>query len=437
MALPFNQEFQRSFLALLIRNEKYLVDYASRTNRDYFTYEQYKVLWDIISTYYLEYKKPPTKLAIEEELRKIFTDDYEVSFYVYEYEQLLELPVEDERYILSEVDDYLTYVSLVEVIKHAFLKLEKNEKMTPQELIDMVRRAMLKTNEQTDIIDFKNLQQRVKGETEVLAVPTGFSKVDSALGGGVPYGQLAIIGAHTRIGKTMFLINVAYNAAKRGHKVLYITLEQDVYEIANRLDLVHWYYCTGEESMELNRYLELFDKFPISGELKLKGFPTKRVSPAELEAFLYKLELVEKFKPELLIVDYGALLKGEVKKERWEAIGEIYENLRRIASEHQIAIWTAVQLHRELARLEYKKVKVAHVDMIYWTRDSSMIAEVSDKFLILVPEKVPAETEGKGFEIRHYALVLAKTRAGTEGAVIELERYGQALLEENKEAKNA
>ena len=50
-------------------------------------------------------------------------------------------------------------------------------------------------------------------------------------------------------------------------------------------------------------------------------------------------------KPDLIIVDYADLLRGHGKEIRHE-LGNIYEDLRGLAGEYEIPVWTASQANR-------------------------------------------------------------------------------------------
>lgn len=64
-------------------------------------------------------------------------------------------------------------------------------------------------------------------------IPTGFTKLDTRLGGGLSAG-LVVIGAVSSLGKTTFLIHVADNMTAAGADVLYFSLEMSKAEIITK-----------------------------------------------------------------------------------------------------------------------------------------------------------------------------------------------------------
>lgn len=70
-----------------------------------------------------------------------------------------------------------------------------------------------------------NLLQRIQdNRAKQQYIPTGLGNLDEILDGGL-YPQLYVIGAVTSLGKTTFNLQIADNVARRGHQVLFFSLE--------------------------------------------------------------------------------------------------------------------------------------------------------------------------------------------------------------------
>jgi DNA repair protein RadA/Sms len=70
------------------------------------------------------------------------------------------------------------------------------------------------------------------GSEERLA--SGFSEVDKVFGGGIVKGSLTLVAGEPGIGKSTLLLQIAYNLAKSGKKVLYVTGEESLSQAASR-----------------------------------------------------------------------------------------------------------------------------------------------------------------------------------------------------------
>lgn len=63
---------------------------------------------------------------------------------------------------------------------------------------------------------------------------TGMSEIDRLLGGGIVAGSLVLLGGDPGIGKSTLLLQVSANVCQNGHKVLYVSGEESIPQIAMR-----------------------------------------------------------------------------------------------------------------------------------------------------------------------------------------------------------
>lgn len=92
---------------------------------------------------------------------------------------------------------------------------------------------------------------------------------------------------------------------------------------------------------------EIYEKVQmIEGKLIVKEYPTKSASTNTLKAHLEKLKNRD-FKPDMILVDYGDLLRPSSNlREKRHELETIYEQLRGLAQEFECCIWTASQTNR-------------------------------------------------------------------------------------------
>jgi replicative DNA helicase len=70
---------------------------------------------------------------------------------------------------------------------------------------------------------------------DMVGIPTGYSKWDSAIGGGLRRGTVNVVAARPKVGKSFFCINVARNVAENNIPVLYLDTELSRLTQMNRL----------------------------------------------------------------------------------------------------------------------------------------------------------------------------------------------------------
>lgn len=89
-----------------------------------------------------------------------------------------------------------------------------------------------------------------------------------------------------------------------------------------------------------------FDKYgSITKNLIIRQFPTSRLTISQLEAYLDGLHRTEGFDPDLLIIDYADLMSIDRAQYRLE-LNELFEELRGLAVERNVAVATASQANR-------------------------------------------------------------------------------------------
>jgi len=176
-------------------------------------------------------------------------------------------------------------------------------------------------------------------------VPTPWKEMNDVVGGGHGKGELGVIIAPTGCGKSMICCALGAHAVKSGYNVVYYTLELQDTVIGQRFDSC----ITGIDLNDLfDNKQQVFDTVKnMPGKLIIKEYPAKRASVTTLERHLEKL-ITTGFEPDVVIVDYGDLLKPVgYNNELRISLGQIYEELRGLAKQFNVAIWSPTQTNRK------------------------------------------------------------------------------------------
>lgn len=179
-------------------------------------------------------------------------------------------------------------------------------------------------------------------------IPTRWELVNDLSDGGLGAGELGLVVAPSGAGKTWILTAIGAEAVKQGKNVLHITLELS----EDYLGIRHDAYHTGIDFREVRKNEAAVRKMmeTLPGTLFVKQFPTRSQTAASIRRHLEQLELLEQIKIDLLVVDYADLLRPLVltnNSSTYLDAGNTYEELRCIAGELQIPIWSASQTNRE------------------------------------------------------------------------------------------
>ena len=211
-------------------------------------------------------------------------------------------------------------------------------------------------------------------------LPTQWDSVNELMEGGLAGGELGVIVAPAGIGKSWTLQTLGAHAVAKGKTVIHYTLELNAEYVGLRYDTI----VSGQPTGNLQYYKEeVLKKInQLKGNLIIKYYPTRSASVATLTAHLQQCEL-QGIKPDMVLVDYADIMRSTVNfKEKRHSIGHVYEELRGMAGEFDIPIWTASQANR--SSLEEDVIDASKVSEDYskvMTADfiMSMSRKVEDK----------------------------------------------------------
>jgi archaellum biogenesis ATPase FlaH len=316
-------------------------------------------------------------------------------------EQLKEVFRYMESDDLSFVKDEILKFCKNQEIKRAIMDSVNLLKMGNYDEIKSKMDSAMKAGADTNIgLDYiKDVAARYD-EAARHTITTGWDVVDDLMDGGLAPGELGVVMAPAGIGKSWMLINIGANALKAGKTVIHYTLELNQNYVGQRYDSV----LTGINAQTLKHHQETVEEKmkTLQGELIVKYFPTKSVGVMALKAHVEKTMMQGKT-PDLIILDYGDLLKVNVKKDKHEALEDLYEEIRGMAGEYNIPIWTASQAGRSALEDD-----IIEADKIASSYGKVMVAD----FLMSLSRKVEDKMSGTG---RGHVI---KNRFGPDGITL-------------------
>ena len=389
--------FQVKVIAAMFTDRSFLQQIADIIQSDYFESDANSWLLEIILTHFREYKSPPSKDVLKVKVTEIDNDILKTAI----LEQLKEVFRYMESDDLSFVKDEILKFCKNQEIKRAIMDSVGLLKMGNYDEIKTKIDGAMKAGADTNIgLDYKaNITARY-AEASRQTITTGWDVVDDLMDGGLAPGELGVVMAPAGIGKSWMLINIGANAMRAGHTVIHYTLELNENYVGQRYDSV----LTGINAQTLKHHQDTVQEKmnSLRGDLIVKYFPTKSVGVMGIKAHLEKTIMLGKT-PALVIVDYGDLLKINAKKDKHEALEELYEELRGMAGEYDIPVWTASQAGRSALEED-----VIEADKIASSYGKVMVAD----FLMSLSRKVEDKMSGTG---RGHVI---KNRFGPDGITL-------------------
>jgi replicative DNA helicase len=173
--------------------------------------------------------------------------------------------------------------------------------------------------------------------------------------GGIPSKTLSVVMAGTGVGKSLFLCHHAANCLKQHLNVLYITCEMSEEKIAERIDANILDVTMDDlKSLPKNIYEKKIQNScaEFKGKLIVKEYPTATASSNHFRFLLDELWLKKKFKPDVIFIDYlnicaSSRIKGNANVNSYTYIKAIAEELRGLAVEYNVPVFTATQTNRD------------------------------------------------------------------------------------------
>jgi len=335
----FGYSFQIKLISALFKDKVFLQQIIDILDSNYFDSEANIVILDMIKDYFSEYKNAPTleamKIKIVEMdndlLKKTIAENIKAAF--------ANLDAEDLDFVKEKALEFCKNQEIKKAIVNSVELLNNGDYDSIKALVDNALKAGLERNvghEYKTSVDERYL------ESVRNTVKTQWEAIDDIADGGLGKGELGVFVAPAGIGKSWALVNVGAAAAKAGLNVIHYTLELNEAYVGLRYDSV----MTGIAAQELKYNIEEVKKNVenIKGNLIVKYFPTKGATVNTIASHIERCR-ANGFPPDIIIVDYADLLRGKGKEVRLE-LGNIYEDLRGLAGEHEIPVWTASQANR-------------------------------------------------------------------------------------------
>jgi replicative DNA helicase len=237
--------------------------------------------------------------------------------------------------------------------------------------------------------------------------PTGIKHLDAqdVLNGGLGKGELGVVVAPTGVGKSHYLVSVGAHALKMGKNVLHYTFELSEAAVGLRYDSN---LCSMPSNEVVDRKTEVLDFYKDSqdlGRLIIKEYPTGTASVQTLRNHIEKL-LLKSFTPNVILIDYADIMRSSRAFDSLRhELKLVYEELRNLAMDLNVPIWTASQANRDASNAD-----VVGLENMSEAYGKAMVADV----VVSVSRKPNEKATGAG------RLFVAKNRAGRDGMLFPI-----------------
>jgi replicative DNA helicase len=340
-------------------------EYASKVVphlKDEFFDGHHKELYKIYSKLYDKYGTTPTIEAMVISLKQSGLSENIYESALGEIELVIKNRSErpDTTWLIDETQRYCSDKALFNALYQSISIIEGNDKSLDKHCIpNILEDALAISFDQNIGSDYlEDFQKRFDYYTSTTnKLPFPLAALNTLSNGGLPPKTLCAILAGTNVGKSAMMCYLAGEWLRAGHDVLYITMEMSEEAVQERVDANLLDMTTDElknpslnKEMFLSKVQQLRSR--TTGRLIVKEYPTSSAHAGHFRYLLKELKQKKKFKPRIIFIDYinicaSSRYKAGAGANSYTIIKSIAEELRGLAVEEEVTIFTATQTNRE------------------------------------------------------------------------------------------
>lgn len=252
---------------------------------------------------------------------------------------------------------------------------------------------------------------KIRSEGGLVAIPWPLKRLNGMSGGGLwpTKGQIAIVGAVPKAGKTTFAIVSALHAANLGFKGLILSLEMQGEEIVERAMSGATGYSTTEiRTGEILDWDAFHDARPSLEHPNLWIDDSPTLTIRELETIVRRVD-AEAGGLDFIAIDYAQLVTvGGKVENRTQELSRISRGIKALAKDLKIAVILIAQINKEYTKRASPRPKASDIE------GSSQFQKEANIIIMIYREEEPASEADEASA----TIIVAANRSGRSGEFI-------------------
>ena len=330
--------------------------YLESTTVRFFDDEVIRKVFPHVKEFREKYRETPTSPQMQEIVRMKGTD---VSSAQIEALWKIDMHEYDEDWLRDNTETFIEYKNLDLSIEDVVTYMRsttvnaENIKETVNKVKQMIQDKNsidFAFNEGSDFFEPDSHQQPTTS-----TFSSGFKFIDTISGGGFSAKTLSVFVGQAKIGKSLWMANIAAEAVRAGNNVAIVTLEMSEHKYirrlgSNLLGLNMDEYKAKANDREFIRgkigNLSFQNLAALPGKLRVKEFPTSDASVIDIESWLLRTEAKLGIKFKIVIIDYLNIMKNwrnPNTENTYMKIKQIAEDTRAMAQRNDWAVISATQ----------------------------------------------------------------------------------------------
>lgn len=385
------------FLSILLRNKECLMDAISfgikPGGKGHFWNPKPRLLFNLINAYYHKYHTILTRTAIESIMESaenfngqtISEEDRTNARMYWDTVWNVNCPADDYELLRDNINNRYVQWQAYEVLRSRLDNIVKSTN-NQAELVRNVREDFYRIdNLDADpyalTMDMKDgiprvvnhIKERRENPESSLAILTGINGIDRVYHG-FNIGSYTLISGQINGGKTTLMFNIAFNMAKAGYGVVYVSLEKEAIPFFTRLLALHALVDynrikvggTGEYGLNdyyYNKLIEAADQ--LQNQIQPKLTCIQLAQGTKISKVISEIEKVKtRMKVDVIVVDYLGVIGPETHHPGRPDLDEykVSQRLQSFGRVNRFVTITATQLKTTSAKEIRGKSKKATVD---------------------------------------------------------------------------
>lgn len=355
---PYGYEFQKFLLAVAVQDPTFLMTSKDCLQPGYFEDRTLRFTAQAIISFYEQYGQVPQYVPLTEYtnflLRNKGRADVAQSVQELIY-QLYLYPAPNADYIQHEALRFAQQQLVKKAVLQGIDVLKKNG--DPRTVLEAMEHAMSIGQVQevgTDLVMGEQIGEMWRAMQESRgAIATRFLPTfdETLFRTGPRRGELYVIQAVPKAGKSMFMVNFGVNALWQGQRVLHITIgDLKEFDVLLR-------YCSRITGWRMDDiiwhnpgFVHDWRQLMIQeGRLKIRYYPPYTLTATGLRSYMSWLKATQNFVPDMLIIDYPDKFYFD-RSQTYSEMGRIYMEIKRILDDFNCVGWIASQSNRGAAK---------------------------------------------------------------------------------------
>lgn len=348
-----NQHLENIWFKAVIDNPSYI----EATESSYFKNADFQEAFKVVKSFWKKYQQVPSKNQVRESAKLLKLED-KLTDSLLESMWSISLNDYDTDWLQQNTESWIEWKTLEKSAVDSINYIRSTD-VTPDNIKDVINtyKSIVVDRNKVDFsfdigLNFKDPEAHKQPSS--LTFSSGYDYIDHCLGGGFSAKCLYVLLGQPKVGKTLWLGNIATQAIRAGNNVAIITLELGDRKYMKRLGSnllgirMSEYKDSAENDSQIKKKITNlgFDNLRTPGELVVKEFPTSQASAIDAENWLTKVEQVMGIKFKIVIIDYINIMKNwrnPNSENTYMKIKQIAEDLRAAAQRNDWAIVTATQ----------------------------------------------------------------------------------------------